>query len=87
MKNKKSNTIDLKRTEAAALIEALRAMVYDATERGVNIQPAALELLLKEHRVNPLTKCTGEAHSNPFIDNCGICMPRWGVCGNPVRVK
>ena len=22
-------------------------------------------------------KCTGEAHSNPFIDNCGVCMPHW----------
>jgi len=23
-------------------------------------------------------KCTGEAHSNPFIDHCGVCMPHWG---------
>lgn len=22
-------------------------------------------------------KCTGEAHSNPYIDNCMICMPFW----------
>lgn len=22
--------------------------------------------------------CNGEAHSNPFIDNCWICMPFWG---------
>lgn len=22
-------------------------------------------------------KCNGEAHTNPFIDNCGICMPYW----------
>jgi hypothetical protein len=22
--------------------------------------------------------CTGEAHSNPYIDNCGVCMPYWG---------
>lgn len=25
-----------------------------------------------------ITKCTGEAHSNPFIDHCSICMPGWG---------
>lgn len=25
-----------------------------------------------------LVPCPGEAHSNPFIDNCGVCMPRWG---------
>ena len=24
-----------------------------------------------------IVKCTGEAHSNPFIDNCGVCMPWW----------
>lgn len=23
-------------------------------------------------------KCTGEAHSNPYIDHCGVCMPHWG---------
>jgi len=23
--------------------------------------------------------CPGEAHSNPFIDNCGTCAPRWGT--------
>lgn len=22
--------------------------------------------------------CPGDAHSTPFIDNCGICAPRWG---------
>lgn len=22
-------------------------------------------------------KCNGEAHSNPFIDNCGVCLPYW----------
>jgi hypothetical protein len=22
--------------------------------------------------------CTGEAHSNAFIDNCMVCMPMWG---------
>lgn len=24
-------------------------------------------------------ECSGEAHSNPHIDNCGRCAPRWGV--------
>lgn len=23
-------------------------------------------------------KCDGEAHSNPYIDSCGTCTPRWG---------
>ena len=25
-----------------------------------------------------LVPCTGEAHSNAFIDNCMVCAPRWG---------
>lgn len=24
-----------------------------------------------------LVPCEGEAHKNPFIDNCWICAPRW----------
>ena len=33
------------------------------------------------HRVKTgrMIPCTGEAHSNPFIDNCMVCMPLWGV--------
>jgi hypothetical protein len=23
-------------------------------------------------------ECIGEAHSNPYIDNCMICLPYWG---------
>jgi hypothetical protein len=36
-------------------------------------------------------KCNGEAHSNPHIDHCGVCMPWWGVyplcpyCGTALR--
>ena len=25
-----------------------------------------------------LVDCPGEAHSNAFIDHCGLCAPRWG---------
>lgn len=31
-------------------------------------------------------KCTGEAHSNAFIDHCGMCMPRWGRVINRDKV-
>lgn len=24
-----------------------------------------------------VVKCIGEAHSNPYIDHCMICMPYW----------
>lgn len=30
-----------------------------------------------------LERCTGDAHSNAFIDNCGQCMPLWGTVAVP----
>jgi hypothetical protein len=30
-----------------------------------------------------LVECDGEAHSNPFIDNCYICAPLWGDVAVP----
>ena len=30
-----------------------------------------------------LVPCNGEAHSNPYIDNCGMCAPHWGYCEVP----
>lgn len=28
-------------------------------------------------------RCQGEAHSNSFIDNCGLCAPNWGWIPSP----
>jgi len=25
-----------------------------------------------------LQQCNGEAHSNAYIDHCGVCLPGWG---------
>ena len=32
-----------------------------------------------------LVPCTGAAHSNPHIDNCMMCAPRWGQVEVPAR--
>lgn len=32
----------------------------------------------RREKTGKLVPCTGEAHSNPFIDNCMTCAPRWG---------
>lgn len=29
--------------------------------------------------------CPGEAHSNPYIDNCGVCAPKWGEIEIPAE--
>jgi len=44
--------------------------------------PEAIEAWLSiQHGIEPLQPCNGEAHSNPHIDNCGTCAPRWGWLG------
>lgn len=35
--------------------------------------------ILVEHFNVVEEACTGEAHSNPHIDHCMVCLPRWGV--------
>lgn len=73
----------MKRSQAARLIDELREMAartdrtYTATELGD---------WLAQHGIAPLEVCTGEAHSNPFIDNCMVCAPRWGFVGKAIKV-
>lgn len=31
--------------------------------------------------------CPGEAHKSAWVDNCGVCAPRWNVIINPEKVK
>jgi hypothetical protein len=31
-----------------------------------------------------LVPCTGPAHADPHIDNCGMCAPLWGVVPIPL---
>jgi len=35
----------------------------------------------KTHEID----CPGEAHTNPHIDNCGTCMPRWAKIELPIE--
>lgn len=32
-------------------------------------------------------KCTGEAHSNPYIDHCMVCAPEWGIVVSITEIK
>lgn len=69
----------IKRSDAANLIEELRTL---AANKG----DERLVRLLKAANIPPLTACDGEAHTNGYIDHCGSCMPRWGWCGEPVKI-
>ena len=76
----------MRRKQATALIDELRVL---ADEYRAGASPVAtankLSWFLLEAGLPPLTPCPGEAHSNPFIDNCHTCAPRWGWVG-PVEV-
>ena len=77
----------MKRTQAARLIDRIRVILAESKATGRTIDPAVIEDELLRLEVKPLVKCTGEAHSNPFIDNCSMCAPRWGWIGEKVQVK
>lgn len=39
---------------------------------------AILQAAIDDARLRATEDCDGAAHSNPWIDNCGICAPFWG---------
>lgn len=41
---------------------------------------------IRETLAKCFVPCTGEAHSNAFIDNCMCCAPRWGKVVNHDKV-
>ena len=71
----------LRRSRAADLIDRVRVMLADGHE-GREIEA----MLSKQYGIEPLKGCNGEAHRNPYIDNCGSCAPRWGWVGEKVEV-
>lgn len=86
----------LTRKQAAGLIERLRVFhaewgqaLDDADPRKM---PAAVDVwaglgdVLDTVDIPRLEACTGEAHSNGYIDNCSLCAPRWGWVGEKVKV-
>ena len=82
----------MRRKQATALIDEIRTLAAEA-QRVAEVPAgqvhtgllANLVELLEHRGLKPLEPCGGEAHSNPFIDNCMRCAPRWGWVG-PVEV-
>lgn len=72
----------IKRSQAARLLDDIREML--AARQDAEHIEAMLE---RQYDIPPLKACTGEAHSNAYIDNCGVCAPRWGWLGEEVEVS
>lgn len=74
--------IQIRRSKASDLIADVRKMI--AARRPAE----KIERMLEEkYGIPPLTQCPGEAHQNPHIDHCGVCMPHWGLVGDFVRIQ
>jgi len=78
------------RREAAEIINALLDIIGDASSEGTTLTVSdinsTLTSLARRHGLMIPRKCLGEAHSNPFIDSCCVCMPHWGVVRRDVVV-
>lgn len=69
------------RKEAARMIDDIRKCLAG------RMSAESIEKMLKQNfNVEPFRACTGEAHSNPHIDNCGVCAPRWEWVGDYIKV-
>lgn len=73
--------IDIPRGKVSELLEDVRKMLAQ------RVDAEKIERHLERHGIPPLTKCPGPAHGNLYIDNCGVCAPRWGWTGPKVRVR
>lgn len=83
----KSNEIKMTRKVAARMIEDIRTMLAGAKANPAGANLARdLDVLLSRAGIPALEACTGEAHSNAHIDNCGCCAPRWGWTGDAVKI-
>lgn len=59
-------------TTKAAALKTVKAHDF-ITVDGQHLCAKCAEL------IGYLVKCHGEAHSNPYIDKCSVCAPRWGL--------
>lgn len=73
----------MKRSRAAEFIDDVREIVAEGLRDSPNhpIVQMLAHLVHERYYLEPLQPCTGEAHNNPYIDNCGVCAPRWGWAG------
>ncbi len=82
------STVNLSRKDTARLLESL---LKEVAEDIHSKQPSKLASRLREvfatQGLEIPRPCNGEAHSNPHVDNCGVCMPNWGWVSQTVKIR
>jgi hypothetical protein len=80
----------IRRRDAARLLD--RWLEHLALWEDPDFRPDAAAIVralaadIERAQLTKLAPCRGEAHSNPHIDNCLTCAPRWGFVGPKVKV-
>lgn len=83
---KKISRKDAARCLARVASVAARATDEATDDAGAEALRDALLAVLAAYGIQPPTRCTGEAHSNPYIDHCPVCMPGWGWIEDEIKV-
>jgi hypothetical protein len=81
--------MDIKRSDAAKLLDAIRVLVAQ-TKSGERTQPnlvSELDVRLQLLGLQLPKQCPGDAHSNPHFDNCSLCAPHWGWIFEKTKVR
>ena len=81
--------MNVTRRNAAKLIDRLREYVSaldPADLGGEYLYDLLVDAGIPRQQIR-FAKCTGEAHSNPHIDHCPRCAPRWGWDGPAATVR
>jgi len=85
-------TKDIKRKDAARLLQEVAMLTarleegYHSKDRPVDVANR-LRTILASAGLSVPRVCNGEAHSNPHVDHCGVCMPNWGWVSETIKVK
>ena len=62
--------------------EATASLVESGTMKVVDFKDKICQRYATILDPNNWKECDGEAHSNPYIDNCMSCLPNWGKVWN-----
>lgn len=82
----------IKRNQAAELLRTIAVRASQALAKsepaGNRSEALASQILglLALHGIQPARQCEGEAHSNPYVDNCPQCAPHWEWIAPKVRI-
>lgn len=76
----------MKRGQAEQVIDDIRVAMSRVERSALEIH-AEIEGILVRAGLPPLQRCHGDAHQNPYIDNCTMCASRWGFVGERAKVR